>query len=514
MNLAVALVILAAFVLRIVPRMVRPYAVPSDTYYHLSAAEGIRRNRFRIPRFLPGYGLRTPFDYPPLFHYLLACLPKSLREKSERYWGPCIDTFRIPLLYFGTEWAAPGWLSPRDRFWLAILIATSPALLQVGTGPRAYQATPRTLAELLFDATLLTALWSLHQTSPFAAILPAISGGLLLLTSKFSLQILLPVSVAAGLAGHSPGLAALPLTAAMAATLLSRGYYLRVLRGQVGHLYFFKTVTSRKYPGVFEKNRLQDLLHLPTLFRNSPGKAARVVFQTNSYLIAAIRHPALWMLPILLLGGTSLQSAPSAQLFVAVTLGALAAFLLTSLRPFLFLGEPERYLDHAALGPLALVVSLTPSTRIVGLILGYQLLIYAAYFFLFLKLFPDQPEQRQARAEAAAFLRNHREPLRILSIGPTYELAYTCGHEILFPSGNYSAAYMTKTEFDSLYVLYGYPPQDWRSLMRRYKLNAVYASKSTLQHAGSIGIRYDFVGVRPAYENDQALIFLNPGNGA
>ena len=70
---------LAAFAVRAVPRLTRPHALDSDSYFHLCCARAIRENRLRLPARLPGVVLGHEYTYPFLYHWLLAALPERAR---------------------------------------------------------------------------------------------------------------------------------------------------------------------------------------------------------------------------------------------------------------------------------------------------------------------------------------------------------------------------------------------------------------------------------------------------
>ncbi|MBW1787800.1 MAG: hypothetical protein JRK53_14440, partial [Deltaproteobacteria bacterium] len=66
-----------ALLTRILPRLVLPDARDKDAYYHMLAARTIRKNRHRMPRTLDELILPGIYDYPPLFHYLMALFPEA-----------------------------------------------------------------------------------------------------------------------------------------------------------------------------------------------------------------------------------------------------------------------------------------------------------------------------------------------------------------------------------------------------------------------------------------------------
>jgi len=512
------IVMLAALVLatRLLPRWLNPKAVSSDSYYHLLCAQAIRENRFRIPEKVRGFCFPSPYDYPPLFHYLLALLGTRARERAEVWLSGVIDVGNVAVFYWlarrldATLWAGHG----PSPLMLSALLAISPALLAVGTGPRAYQATPRVLGEVWFNLAVAAALlfylgdgWPCYAAAVAAAALVCLS-------SKFSVQALLFMLPVIGLLLKSPSLAALPLLGMGLAVVLSGGFYLRVLRGQIGHLYLFSRWTAQHYPNVLRKNRWQDIVNLPHYLLANRQEAYRVFFLDNSYVILLTRNPQLLFLGYgWLVGGLVPWGPPAAAALWAWAAASLAVFLLTSLRPLLFLGEPERYVEHALI-PLYLLAGyaawgLGVFDTFSAVTAAYSLTLYGLYVLLFRRLFRVDPEAARDQEEAFAFLRNWPGRLRLLPLGSIYGLAYWSGQEVFYSSGNFATCYMPIAQFRNIYKILGVPRENLRDILDGYGLDGFVAFKKALAAAWhDYGLRYSFAGLEKVFENDSCSVWL------
>jgi hypothetical protein len=108
--------------------------------------------------------------------------------------------------------------------------------------------------------------------------------------------------------------------------------------------------------GIAARNRIKDLLLLPVSLIRNRGSAFQIIFYKNSFLIAAYSLPVFFLFLYFvctrfgfIVGGDWLLI-----FCMYLVMAAVAVFILTSLRPLLFLGHAERYYEYAVF-PLSLV---------------------------------------------------------------------------------------------------------------------------------------------------------------
>jgi hypothetical protein len=249
-----AVLALLSLLARLGPRLVLPYAMDSDAAYHLLAARRIREHGFRLPVRLRGLFFPGPYDYPPLFHFLLALAPPRFLHVVERFIGCAIDVLYVGLAYgFMTELLVtvhglePG-LARSRALAVAAVLSVSPALLYIGRGPRTYGANPRVFAEPLFGVAMLFTSWWFRDGAWWTLLGAGAATAVLLLSSKFGTQVLaFFFPLLAALLG-APSLLLVPAAGFALALLAWRGHYLRVLKGHLGHLALFAQVASRRAP--------------------------------------------------------------------------------------------------------------------------------------------------------------------------------------------------------------------------------------------------------------------------
>lgn len=521
MPLQIFVLFILTFSTRILPRIFLPHAFSTDTYYQMLCAGSIREHHFRIPKAVRGFCFPSPFDYPPLFPFILALFGEKARERIERYISSGIDIILVLSAYFFSKHLF-GILIPASSqdvsllaFSASILYALSPALLFFGYGPRAYQATPRTLSEVLFFLLAISEFNYFFSGNKVFILLAVILCALLLLSSKFGAQALLFFSLIMSVFMRSFYFLLVPLLGFGLAVIVTRGYYIDVLKGQIGHLILFKKITSKVYPFIQKKNRLGDLLSLPRDLLCERKKAFGTVFFNNSFIIALTRNPQLILLALWLLGGGRgiiLAQQKTYFMFIWI-LSTLIAFVLTSLRPFLFLGEAERYITYSLIPQyvfLGLFIYQSKlSAQVYSGLIIYSVALYCAYVFLFVKWHTVDKETAVAKNEAFEFLNKATQRLRILPISEdTYELAYRSGQDILYPSGNYRIDYVPADEFKKIYEVFDSPNTDIDYILNKYGLNAIFVSERQINYLKrNFNIEYDFSKYKKVFQNGKFRVY-------
>ena len=163
----------------------------SDTYFHLYCAATIRKKSFRLPNKLPRIVLDHEYTYPFLYHCLLAIFPIKIRHWAERVSGAVFDTISVVIVYLFSRWLFQTHSNPYLAEMVAALYAFSPGLLRMGSGPRAYNGSPRTMGQMLYVLHATSAFVGIHENSIGFLTISVISGSMLTVTAKFGTQVLL-----------------------------------------------------------------------------------------------------------------------------------------------------------------------------------------------------------------------------------------------------------------------------------------------------------------------------------
>lgn len=510
------------FLLRALPRFLGVKLEGGDQTAHLLMAREIRRNRFKLPVKIKGFLLPGIYDYPPLFHYLLAVFPDKSREQIAPFVSAFIDTVHVTVIYFFAIYLIQfSRLSPylEDTTWVAaiaaLLFATSPALLYFGIGPRAFQATPRTLGELFITLTFFLGLVYYVEGSYLAFLLASFFAALSLLTSKFGGQVLIFFSIGLATLLMEPELLLLPILGVGFALVLTKGHYWKVLIGWIKHSILYKTIMIKNYNTYIDRNTLVPFRGLANAAKKLDARgfalSLRDVLTNNSYIILLIRNPILSILLILsILHAKAFADNGTFMFLGAWVVVSLLTFFITSLRPFIFLGEAERYIEHSIPAQVILLSFLLfplPSPSLLIGLLAYQILIYIPVIIWIYVVYKKGAPARKVKADLFNWLiAQGITGKRILSIPGDYnQIIYRTGNWVLLPPGNLTL--IDKDKFESLWEVIPWPNRDIARLIADYQLEYIIVLKSGLTYALERGWKYEIDCYHMIYENEHYAVY-------
>lgn len=494
---------------RILPRLLCNDARGMDTYYHLTAARAIRENGFRIPLRLKEFALPGLYDYPPLYHCLLAMFPVSWHLRVERWSSAVIDAlhgcvvFWVSLYFFvetdGLEGAAS------KAFWVSLVFILSPLLTSVGSGPRAYQGTPRTLGELFLTLSISSTIIHIESGSLLFFILAGFFGGCLLLTSKFAAQVVILLQAVFFIGSQDIRWMLVAALSFAMAWGLSWGHYREVARGHLEHCRYYQKAIMQRFHMLFRKNRLDAIRRLPRDIVHDPRQAAITVLMDNTYLNFVFKNLHVFYLPYVLLA-PAFAGGISSYLFLLWVIGALLGFGITSQRRFLFLGEADRYLEYAPFPGLFLIAASGNAFPFFYFLLFYEIVLYVLYVIVFQRQYAEKIKELPKFRELAAYVRSDAKIRCMLPVylNDAVHLAYESGKGIAHFPGNFRERYFSIEEFGLLYdKVYPFATEKLETVMNRLKFDTVFLSERDLRRAGDFGIQYDFSGWSTLFSNEK-----------
>ena len=292
-----------------------------------------------------------------------------------------------------------------------LLFGTAPALLAIGIGPRAYEVTPRPFGEFLFSLTMVTGGLYLIEDSMWALGAMILSAVLMLMSSKFAVQVLVFCVPIITLLTEQWTLIFLPLVAFGGALLLSGGRYWWILTGQLVHLQRYRRLQN-EVPFLKHRNQWRFLWDgVKTVVRSRVRDRASMIqlvhaVENNTYIQLVIRNVLLCGVSLLALFGIFSAWADSARLWEhwlwAWTLTPIFPFLLSSWKPFRFLGEAERYPEYglAAVCVLAAIGTLRlPADLSTKLLVAYIGLTVPVLMYTFLGIFQNRRKDIERSAD-------------------------------------------------------------------------------------------------------------------
>ncbi len=518
-------VIILTFLLRVIPGMLRVRFSGADQAYHLLVADMIREGKFKYPQEQKGFQESGPCIIPVLYHYLLALLPKSTRERLTPFYGAVIDTVHVILIYFFTlyvmqqaEFSSLVSNPSLVAIIAALLFASSPALLYIGIGPRAYEATPRILGELFITLTLFSVAIFYWEGTWWAAFLSCIFGGLTLLTSRFSTQVLLFFSIILAILLRSPLLLLLPFLSIVAALILSKGHYKIVLIAHIKHVIFYKRFLS--ILPVHRRNSLTPFKDILTSVMNRKlrdfGKNCLYILHNNAIIILITRDMPIPLLAYFIIINFSYTISNDIPLFFTSWVAtSFVIFVLISMKPLLFLGEAERYLEHSipAQAILLSFFMLRTDTDPVINYLAIALLISSHLLFYIVTIVQlgiyrktDSDNQRLKQELYDWFRVNNIQGKNILAGLSQLDmyLAYRTDNKVLFPV---SSKWLESQVFGMLFEEYPYPNTDLKMLVEKYNLELIIVNKTVLEALTDKGWIYDLSPYAVIYENQLYSVY-------
>jgi hypothetical protein len=500
-----AILLALTFVSRWWPRLVRPDARDSDTYYHLLQAENIRTHRFRLPRRHPQFALPGEYRYPPVYHYLLALFPKKAREKFEKISSALFDTLLVAVfLWLAVQELRPlGW-NTASLFLLGLSFALNPAFVGVGTGPRAYQGTARTLGELM-AAVVFACIWRYWSSGSWMWMIIAIlSGSFTLNASKFSGQVLLFLSCFLAFLLNSTTLLAFPLLCIVGAVVVSRGHYWRILVNQIGHLGLYATKIIHSHPVTQARKRW--------IWPNSLTELVKFLLFENVYAVLIMKFAVSLLTLGVLVWNSTFSGLNTVNSFLAAWLvAAFLVFAVTSTRTFLFLGEADRYLQYALIPTFLLFGALLETGYRDGILIGlvgFYMVLYVLYVSILVWQYGRKFLENIPKLIVALDAQEPTVLLSLIEFAP-WEFAYRTKHYILF-SESLTRIYFSEEEYERLFWRYPLPRPDFKYYVEKYGVGLIAVSKREVEKARKEGCVYDFTGLDKIFENDTHLLYSVP----
>lgn len=332
------------------PRLTNRY-FGVDTWRHLAVADYIRRHR-RYPGLMPEkYLIDEPCDYPPLFRYVLALVPRQVLEEYQWLVSPGWDAVHS-LVIFALARTMTG--NPMVGWVAQAVYATTPIVIMENAS-----LTTRSCASLLFTVTAASLIaWVLTRQWGWGAA--GVAGvAVLVLTHRMALQALVVFALGMGVWSRSWGYPAGLLAGLAVAAVLSRGFYLKVLAGHVAMLTWWRGNIHHRYA--------HQVRGLPKTSTTTPDMVFQIYQSIRKAPWVAVVGADPWAAVVLGVGtwawrvgrwdpfGVPPLVAQAILQWCAVLW--MAAVAIRMIKAIEFIGEGERYLEYAA-APVALLTSL------------------------------------------------------------------------------------------------------------------------------------------------------------
>lgn len=462
--------------------------------FHLFYVREIKANTHQIPLYLDRY-LRTNKNvYPFIYHWILSFLSEKRLLQFERINGAffdCLNALIILLfcLYLNNYHLIM--FSSFQLFQIFFLFLFFPLFTRLGSGPRAYNGSPRIFGQTLYLVHILTFYIYLHTSSWLAFTLSVISVGIASMSSIFSMQVILFIGLA--LTFFYPIYLGVIIISFVIFYLLTFGRNLVVINGAFKHSHNYATKQfTYLYPQY--KNIKQVLYDLYAFVYDIKNKKrtirqfVRMCLTNNHYI-----YLLLFILPLVFLVGFYLVvNFDTVGFFVVkpfaiIFMASLILFFATKHKPLLFLGEGERYIEYCVFSIIILFVIYTPEQH------HWLFIFFDFYFFLlsiyfsikYISQFKHLNKNPEVGNSNVMFDINNLTDGLVMPI-PNYHgkavLFHTNQTKVMVPYLMFDEKYFTSEWY---YEIFGnnfeYPNGDLKTLINKYHVKYIITTKGELE---------------------------------
>jgi len=386
--MTVWLILLIAFILRIIPRLISKNSWNYDTYFHMAISRIIKKHNYKIPKDKGRFSLDDNMDYPWLFHWLFSFVPDKNIYLAEKISSAIIDVIHIALamlishkLFINLDMQ-----NANGHLWVGFLMAISPSFLRIGMGPRAYNATPRVLSQLLLFIFFVSLAFFYQEGSTTWLIIGLICSVLINISSIFGFQFIWFISIILALFGFYEALV-LTIIGLMISFLIFGNKVYIVIRGNVLSMKYYYSTLAKNYVGLIEQKACISC-YFKRFKQNFLTTKMLNWFMMDQYPL----HILIFFMPqaLIVLFYQDYLSQDSDFLFI-VFLSSFILFLLVLIPKLVFIGEAERYLEHTLFIQIFLFVEIFANLNNTVLIIIsiWYMICYTQYIRLYLKYYKN-----------------------------------------------------------------------------------------------------------------------------
>ena len=284
-----------------------------------------------------------PFHYPLFVHWCLSWIPREFLLRHAGLINPVVEAVCVVALL---SWFHAIGLPMDILVWTFMVYMLTPLMFsKVAVGPNVTQFTTRIYSEL--TATMVFALaisdgflpWAV-EFSVFAALIAFI-----VLSSKFGMQVIVLILFPTSILVWKLSLVFGVVAGFGLALLISRAQLINILRAQIQHLvWYFRNMRNGSLPMANRTN----FAFLWSGRLTLQDRLVKLVIR-NPYTAMLIKAPVFLLTPLwawLVWRGDGAGTWTDLIVFMVVS---YVIFVLTIQKPFLFLGEGERYVSHFGL---------------------------------------------------------------------------------------------------------------------------------------------------------------------
>lgn len=297
------------------------------------------------------YLINRPSDYPPLFRYLLALIPKESLEKYQWIVSPFFDfihnLFLFFVVYFFTHNICVAVFSQ-------IVYMLSPIVVMENSN-----LTTRSFASLLFSLSFFSLISYTTFGNFFFLIVSVILICILLLSHRMSIQALFFVVLVFSLYERTFIYVIVFISSILLALITSGGFYLKILKGHMAMIKFWFIHIDNRYA-----HQIRGHIRKKEKNPDAVFKIYQFVQKVPFMAVGAANPFILFVLTFLILrkfsgisfGTYGIPEVLFSKLFLWAVSLFVVGLVVRQVKKLGCIGEGERYLEYSAF-PIAIITA-------------------------------------------------------------------------------------------------------------------------------------------------------------
>lgn len=352
----VALIIpFASILLQSYPRFFNKY-FGVDVWTRLLEIEHVKKAHHKIPEEIKeGFIIEGKFDYPIIFPWLFSFLSKNFLLKIQGFVSPLFDGLQNILVFYLT-------FSLTNSITAALLAQAMYSLIPVIPIENSY-LTPRSMGYLNFTLAFYPIFLFHINHNIILLIISLFFTCTLFLTHRFALQSLVIISIFFSLIDHSFLYILNLILGFVIVVLITKGFYLRVLKGHLYNIYFW--VVNYKYRFAHQIYRLRSKKKMDWV-----GKIYSLLSLLSPIFLFGVNIWAFSGFLYLMLYFQNLPNFPSSPIFFRMSIWIIFFYIFGAIvlrvKKLIPIGEGQRYMEMASV----------PSVILSSVLFFYFLKIY------------------------------------------------------------------------------------------------------------------------------------------
>lgn len=460
---------------------------------------------------------------PSLQYYIVSKFLKKHWGIAGNLLNVIYDCITIALVYIITLFLLGNYengFSFPPHLWAVLIFSTTPILLPINARLSGIKA--RTLGGLLSFIYFISLGTGLALKLKSAYILTCLSGIVIIVSSSFAMQNIVFISIFTSILYlNAEPLLLIVMSFIGALSTPKVGAY-NILKQKWYHYKWY----NNNYKGTTadKRNDFRSILKFPIILWKEPKKAIDQIIKRNTFIISVYSVPAFYLLvyyfTINFDTSFNLYQAPFIKFLFVMVASSLLVFILTSLRPFLFLGEAERYFEFScpfiSILLIIFAIEMGMNENVLFLLFIFQTsIVLLQYLYVLRKQFLQSlqpPLLDRSTQELIKYINDSTKRLRILTI--PFKISYALSfylkesdhkiyHMFLSPDNGTGFEYMKD---DS--EIYNWPKRELLLFKNKYDINLVIHLKSSKTTMEKYDVRYDELSdLTCLYENDKYKVY-------